>query len=188
MGWRRCARTGHPRARRRAVAPVAGRVRPAGGGCRRRPTRSASLPTRGGRGRSSRPGVSGGAVEGAPRLRQVGPRVLAPFALALDETPRRKCGAGTGATLEELAEPSLGDDRVLVRAEDVLKPLRAGNDLSCRLADLGLGQLGGVARSLAEDPDAVQLVIGRTGAELVGDLPEALELSPRQGREGDLAA
>ena len=109
-------------------------------------------------------------------------------ALTLDEASRREGRARTGRVGEQAAQPRLGDDRVLVGAEHVLECLRLLDERPRRLADLGLGQLGRVARALAEDAGPVQLVVGRVRPEPVGELAQALELLGGELAQRDLAA
>jgi hypothetical protein len=66
-------------------------------------------------------------------------------------------------TYGEVANRALGDDRVLVLAEDVLKRLRAADESPGRAASCGLD---GVARPFAADAELVQLAGARFGAEL----------------------
>src|SRR5207248_466033 len=102
----------------------------------RRPTASQSAP---------------GPLELAPGLGKCGPRRRPPSPLALDEPARGERRTRTGRLREELAQPCLGHDRVLVLAEHVLERSGPLRHALRPLPEVRLGELGRVPCALAED-------------------------------------
>src|SRR6185503_3763583 len=113
--------------------------------------------------------------------------LLPPLALPLDEPAGRE-GRARAAVRQHLAQPRLGHDRILVSAEHVLENLRPLDHAPRWLADVRLGELGRVARALAEDPGAVELVVRGRRPELVGHGAQAPELFARELAQRDLAS
>src|SRR5262249_16449277 len=137
-------------------------------------------PSHGGRGRRSLERRLRGPVELAPGAVQLGTGLLPARTLALDQPTGRERRAGALELAEQLAQPRLRDDRGLVRADHVLDGWGRVGRAPCRLGDLGLRELGGVAGALAEDAGPVQLVVARRWAELLGCGAQAPELLARE--------
>src|SRR5262249_35882261 len=187
-GSRRCGLAPGRRAGRPGPPPDGCRARPAAAGCRRRPSACGGRRSRAGRGRRSLERRLRGTVELAPGAGQLETGLLPARTLALDQPTGRERRAGALELAEQLAEPRLRHDRVLVRAEHVLESLGPLDHAPRGLADLGLRELGRVAGALAEDAGPVQLVVARGRAELLGCGAQAPELLARELSQRHLAA
>src|SRR5262249_56114341 len=136
---------------------------------------------------SSAPDLLRALLEVLPRLRQTGARLGAPYALALDQAAAGDPGADAADPADSVADVLLCDDRVLVRADHVLKRLRRGDDAVALLPEQVRRQLGRITQSLRLDARTVQRVIRCSRAERSHLALQLPELAPCQPVERDVA-
>jgi hypothetical protein len=79
--------------------------------------------------------------------------------------------------VQQPANALLGDDGVLMVANDVLEALRVPDEAPRGLPDDALRQLGGVACSLPANADGMQRPVGRVGRQGPHRRSELAELS-----------
>src|SRR4029450_5199284 len=128
---------------------------------------------------SSAPRVVAGVPEALPRLRPGRAAGTAPSPLTLDQPAGDERGP-TGAVdlAEKLADPLLGDHRILVLAEHVLERHLAGPP-PVRVPDPPRG----VTRPLRPDSNPVELLVGGVLPQPSGRAAQPLILRRRRRRE-----
>ena len=103
--------------------------------------------------------------QAAPRRRQLLLKRVAALPLAFGQPAGGERDARVVAPLGEPADPLLGDDRILVAAQDVLERSRRLDDARRSAPAAQPAEFGGIADALHANPQLVQLLVGRRLAE-----------------------